>query len=667
MLHSKPQVVFPFVLALVIMSSCAPTMSESPPPTVISIPTQTLSAGPGQKPDLPEPPSPTATFADQEIPSTAPDYATGVASATTVATSPAPGWTDYESINNVHALAFAPDGTLWAATPGGLVHWNLDASTYIRYQIQARDVVAAPDGTLWLALEHGVCHFDGAACEIYTETDGLLHSMVHTVAVAPDGVVWVGTGRGVSRFDGTSWRDYPSDVPTTDLAIAANGEIWAATTGGVGRYLPVQDAWMNYAEEHGLPTFNAQNVAAGPEGEVWAYFLWDGIYRFDGESWQKVDGITGLVADVAFSADGTPWVVTTSQHYPAGSLAYRHSDTWIDVSGTHGSDFSGIIATGPTGEIAAATWLGVAVREDGGWRLLRDGPTSDRVSTVAVTSDGAAWFGFGDHSTSTPGWGVSRFDGDEWQYFLDNAEVNVLAVAPDGSLWAGVGCSVQRFDGHTWETVGRCQEGLPFGNIIDMDFTPDGAVWVASGLGLARFDGQTWSTFEKLANSVIASPDSAVWINGWEGSQNSYYVARFDGETWTAYNLADAYPDTFRASAVTPDGRVWDTAPGRRLVSFDGQSWTDRESWAYYPLPDDLSSDRVHIVDITSDGALWIRGGNGVARFDPSVEPDEAWTLYVTDSGLLNNYANATAFGPNGEIWFGATRFQPTEEAPSAP
>jgi ligand-binding sensor domain-containing protein len=548
-----------------------------------------------------------------------------------------------------------------------LIHWHLGTNTYTRYQIQARDVGVAPDGTLWLALEHGVCHFDGAACETYTEADGLLHNTVRTVAVAPDGVVWVGTEQGVSRFDGTSWRNYPSDVPTNDLAIAADGEVWAATAGGVGRYFPSQDAWMTYVEEHDLPTMNVQHVAAGPDGEVWTYVLWDGIYRFDGESWQKIEGISGLVYDLAFAVDGTPWVATGSQHYPAGRLAYRAGDTWIDVSDTHGTDFSGIIATGPSGELAAATWLGVAVHEDGEWRLLRDGPTSNGVTTVAVTPDGTAWFGFGDHSTSTPGRGVSRLNGAEWQYFLDNAEVNVLAVAPDGSLWAGVGCSVQRFDGLAWQTVGRCKEDLPPGNIIGVDFTPDGTVWAASGLGLARFDGKTWTTFEKLANSVVAAPDGAVWISGWEGSQNSYYVARFDGETWATYKLADAYPDTFRASAVTPNGRVWDTAPGRRLISFDGQSWTDRESWAYHPLPDGLSSDRAHIVDVTPDGALWIRGGNGVARFDPSLEPSEAWTVYVADSGLPDSYANATAFGPNGEIWFGATRFQPTEDASSAP
>jgi hypothetical protein len=43
----------------------------------------------------------------------------------------------------------------------------------------------------------------------------------------------------------------------------------------------------------------------------------------------------------------------------------------------------------------------------------------------------------GDDSLSTPGGGLSRFDGQDWQYFLDGAEVGALAVAPDGSIWLG--------------------------------------------------------------------------------------------------------------------------------------------------------------------------------------------------------------------------------------
>jgi ligand-binding sensor domain-containing protein len=387
-------------------------------------------------------------------------------------------------------VAFAPDGTLWAITNGVLVHWELSTDTYTRHLIQATDMAVAPDGTLWLATSHGVCHFDGASCQTYRDADGLVHNAVQAVAVAPDGVVWLGTEIGVSRFDGRSWKDYPSPVPTWDLAVAASGEVWAATAGGVCRYTPSQDAWITYTEEHGLPGSQAQVVAIGTEGDVWTYILWQGVYRFDGQNWRAVDGITGgIVADIAFAADGTPWVATVGgTHYPGGNLAYRpfdgaqdgDGDTWTEVISEQGLISIGAVALGPGGSgtvapqvVASSTNLGLGIYREGEWRLLKDGPTSDRVTSVTVTPDGAAWFAFGDHSVSTPGGGLSRFDGQDWQYFLDDAEMGALAVAPDGALWAGVGRDVQRFDGIAWETVARCGEDLPVGSVLDIAFTPD--------------------------------------------------------------------------------------------------------------------------------------------------------------------------------------------------
>jgi ligand-binding sensor domain-containing protein len=590
-----------------------------------------------------------------------------IASTTTVATSVAPGWTRYDSINYIHDLAFAPDGTLWASTNGGLVHWDLITDTYTRYLIQVTNMAVAPDGTLWLTTGHGVCHFDGTTRRTYTDADGLIHNAVRAVAVAPDGVVWVGTERGVSLFDGRSWKSYPSNVPTQDLAVAASGEVWAATAGGVGRYMPSQDAWTTFTEEHGLPGLEAQVIAIGPEGDVWTYILWQGVYRFDGKDWHAVDGITGgIVADIAFATDGTPWVATVGgTHYPGGHLAYRDGNTWNDVTSEHGLMSIGAVALGPGGSgtvapqvVAAATNLGLRVYQGGEWRLLKDGPTSDRVTSVAVTPDGAAWFGFGDHSVSTPGWGLSRFDGQEWQYFLGDAEVTVLAVAPDGSLWAGLGCDVRRFDGIAWETIARCEEDLPIGNVLDIAFTPDGAAWIANGFALAHFDGQTWTVYDKLINSLEVAPDGAIWMNGWEGLQDSFYVARFDGENWPTYKNADSFPGAFLVRAVTSDGLVWGTVPEGRLASFDGQSWTDSQSWTFHTTAGSLPLDNIRGLAMAPDGALWVVTSSGVARLDGEGASDGAWTTYTMDNGLASGIGSAIAFAPDGAIWFGTTRFQ---------
>jgi ligand-binding sensor domain-containing protein len=589
--------------------------------------------------DMPDP-SPSAT----------PSGTIDVPSTTTVSTTTAPGWTRYVSINDVRDVTFDADGTLWAATGGGLIHWDLAEETYTRYLIQTTDVALTPDGTMWLASGGGVCLFDGAKCSSYGDAGAVGGSAVLSVAAAPGGGVWVGTETGVSHFDGREWKHHPFYSSVASLEVAPTGEVWAATARGVGRYAPSEDAWTFYTEEHGLPSAHAQVVAVSPQGDVWAYVLFEGLYSLRGDMWRAVDDAPGgRVADIAFAADGTPWVATAGgSHFPGGVLAYYDGHAWNEV--TAGQELTSVTAVslGTDGVVAVATDLGLGIYEGGEWRLLRDGPTRDTATSVAVTPDGAAWFGFGDHSVSTPGGGLSRFDGHDWQYHLDSAEVNALAVSPDGSLWVGAGCNVQRFDGVNWEAVALCGEYLLTGNVLDIDFTPNGSAWVATGFGLLNIGGERMA-YERLINSVAVAPDGSIWANGWEGTQGSSYVARFDWQNWTTYRGADSYPGGFLVGAVTPDGLLWGTAPERRLVSFDGQSWADESAWRFHYNADGLPLGDFTALSVAPDGALWVGLEGGVACFDG------VWTTFVPEGELAAAPVRAIAFGPEGGVWLGTT------------
>jgi ligand-binding sensor domain-containing protein len=560
-------------------------------------------------------------------------------------------------------LAFVPGGTLWAATEGGLVHWDLESGSLTRYQLRGTKVAPAPDGSLWLAQEEGVCHLDGSTCTRYTSAQGLLPGPVLAIAVAPDGTPWVGNESGASHFDGTAWTAYPLPFAIYDLAITPSGGVWAATAGGVARYQPARDDWTIYSQEHGLPAAHAQSIALSPGMEVWAYVVYHGLFRWDGAGWEALE-VPGanLVSDVDFAPDGTPWVaVVGSLHYPGGHLAFYDGDTWVDVTSAHGLQSIRTVALGPGGEVAAGTSLGLALARGDGWHLLREGPTRSQVTAVAVTPDGAAWFGFGDHSVSTPGGGLSRFDGQTWDYFLGDGEVNTLAVAPDGALWAGVGCQVQRYDGQTWQVVSSCGQHLPPGNIIDLAFTPDGSAWIANGFALARWDGQGWAVFEKLVHAVLAAPDGSVWVTGWEGTQDSNIVAHVAGDTWTTYRLAEAYPGGFYPRAVTPDGRVWGTTPSGAVAAFDGGVWTDASAWTVYTHAGDLPLDGVTALGVTSAGGLWAAAPGGLARLDRADAAAGEWTVYFLPAELEGKVRGPLVVAPDGVLWLGATRFDPSE------
>jgi ligand-binding sensor domain-containing protein len=580
----------------------------------------------------------------------------------------------YLGVNEVQDLAFALDGSLWAATTGGAAHWDLADDSYVQYTAAdglasnyVTGVAVAPDGCLWFSTGSGVSHFSGSTWTTYTAADGLAAGTPLAVAVTPGGEVWVGATEGVSRFDGRAWTSYLPGTRAHQVAVAPDGAVWFANHGaGVNRYSPADDTWTAYTQAGDLPLRGVTALTVGPDGDVWAYENWEGVYRFDasaslstgGSEWHKVQDQVALVCALAVSSEGVPWIGTCgSMHSRFGNLIHAQDDGWTEVEGWHelGQPAIQALAFGSEETLAVGTEKGIAVRQNGAWRTLCGGPTRNKVTAVAVTPDGAAWFGFGDDQFSAAGGGVSRFADGEWQYFLGDANVRVLAVAPDGALWAGTGCGVQRYSGETWQTMAECDD-LGVGNVLDFAFGPSGEVWVATGMSLACYNasaslstgGESWQVFEKLVNSIAVTPDGALWASGWEGAQDSYFVARFDGETWT--KMLDS---NLGSLVATPDGAGWGVDSERGLVRFTGETWEPVLGADGQPVYGSLAA--------APDGALWVSGPGGLARFDGSASlttGGQGWADHPVVEGV-----QAVAVAPDGTVWLGASngvvRFQP--------
>jgi ligand-binding sensor domain-containing protein len=383
--------------------------------------------------------------------------------------------------------------------------------------------------------------------------------------------------------------------------------------------------------EDGLPSAGVKLVAVAPDGGVWIYIGYDQVYRQDGTGWREVSGIRApWLLDIAFDAGGAAWVATGPGLHGGGyGLLAPRGDAWgrVSVEQGLGADTVYAVAPGPDGTVAAGTALGLSILQDGQWRTLRGGPTRNQVTAAAVTPDGGVWLGFGDSSAYRSGGGVARFDGQEWQYFLDGENVPVLAVDRAGTLWAGAGCGLYRWDGQAWNGTRDGCDALR-GDIIDLAFGPDGAVWAASGMDLGRFDGVSWTTYDRYASAVEVTPDGAVWISGWKGTQGSDYSARFDGSAWTEY------PGGRGTLAVTPDGQVWAVGADGGLECFDNQAWSSC---------DGMGKPRLEVSDClvkSLDGSLWAAGNEDLVRLDA-----DAWQVHP----------GAIACAPDGSLWLGTS------------
>jgi ligand-binding sensor domain-containing protein len=554
----------------------------------------------------------------------------------------------YLGVNQVQGVVFTGADVLWAATTGGAVRWDLAMGSHVQYTAAdglassyLTDVAQAPDGSLWFASLGGVSRVRDGAWISCTEADGLVDDAVQAIAVTGEGIVWAGTTEGVSRFDGASWTTYLPGDRAWDIAVAPDGAVWFANdAAGLRRYTPADDAWETYKMGDDQFAPGVKTAAVDPQGDVWAYLGYDQVYRFDGQEWQA-EYDAPWACDATFEADGTPWIATCDAYrtYGAG-LVIRADGSWRHVSREDGlaSDSVRAVAVGPGGQIAAGTNDGLSVYRDGEWRTLRDGPALNRITTVAVTPNGTAWFGFGDTSFPPPGGGVSRFDGRQWDLFNQrtglaiNDNVTLLAVDPDGRLWAGAGCELgyQADDG--WHRVAGCDDFS--GNVIDLAFQPNGVVWVATAFGVHRFDGQEWKHWEDLLpTSIAVTPEGTVLIG--QSTLGEGGVWSYGGDGWQ--RLAES-PPCVREMVVDGERTVW-AAPceGEGLLRrVDGL-------WQKITPADGLPAGRVADVDVSMAGEVWVAAESGIGHLGPA-----GWVVRGrTWEGDVREIATA----PDGSVW----------------
>ncbi len=237
-------------------------------------------------------------------------------------------------------------------------------------------------------------------------------------------------------------------------------------------------------------------------------------------------------------------------------------------------------------------------------------------------------------------------------------EVEDLALATDGYLWAATRGGVVRWDLATrTPLVFTESDGLPVRSVSAIAAAPDGSIWVAGRDWIAHNEHQAeeWTVYtssevpllgEDLGDLAVG-PDGAVWVAvGREG------LLHYDG-SWSEVTTPPelrTFPWT-ASLGVAPNGTVWAALHlSEGVVAYDGATW--RRYTQADGLPGPLSN-----LAVASDGTVWVGGegiygdpegdvlAGGLAHFDGT-----SWTSYSVDDGLLSNEADVVA-GPDGTVW----------------
>jgi ligand-binding sensor domain-containing protein len=187
-------------------------------------------------------------------------------------------------------LIFDDEGTLWAATYGGVSRLDPATENFITYTpenqntIQYQEIKEDSRGILWLGAQSGLHRFDPRTGQfaIYGHDPDDLRSLsdnrVNSVHFDRSGNLWIGTQNGLDRFDpgtATFKAYYEKDGLAGDVVSCIledkRGLLWMSTNNGLSSFDPQSQRFQNFSAADGLPGQDLTGWGAcyqSPSGEM---------------------------------------------------------------------------------------------------------------------------------------------------------------------------------------------------------------------------------------------------------------------------------------------------------------------------------------------------------------------------------------------------------------
>lgn len=507
------------------------------------------------------------------------------------------GWVTHANADNVNVLRAQGD-TLWAGSNGGgLVGWNVTDETFTQLlypqdRLAGNRVMAiaiAPDGTLWAATTGGLSRYppDGLGQDLTLKNSsrragqravvrervptGERHIPLQGIANRADaesafspGYLMFGTDQTIYFYRDWDEGDQAvvispelhrtvepgTPVYAVDIGLAADdirdvvidhaGRVWASTVNGVSVY---DGGWTVHTtvSNQWLASNDTGVMAVDGSGRVWISHPERGQFTmFDGVNWHNYR-ISGTIQSLAANPeDGHVWAATNELCDPTGACTgggvwafdgntwhrrYRAADGIFDddvdslAVGTGGRLWLGHEVSDPSGppRVAVSYWDG------GGWRTYQTIETAieagfgailetQTASDLWAVAGGRVWTRhLGAVRGYAPGVGWKElYTGDT---VLNSNQIRAIASDDAGQVWVGadrafdgknhVGGGINVWGGGQWTHYPAGESGL-INSLISAIVVGRDRVWVKlkAGAGFARLLGDTWQTYPELEDLV---------------------------------------------------------------------------------------------------------------------------------------------------------------------
>ncbi len=600
-------------------------------------------------------------------------------------------WINYTYNENIHSIAGIED-TLWIATSGGLVKYNIQTEEKIFYNVSNSGLISnhispiAVDSLgnvwMWISYERTLCFpnvstdylvkFDGKKWRYFSPNINICDKWDQYpkfMEIDKNNEIWIATSKyGLMNFDGDDWQFFDttnSNIPSNNivaLSIDQENIKWMGS-GEINGLIKFDDnEWTVFDSGNSdIPDYPVFNVEIDNTGKIWLT-SYNKIISFENNSWEiypdiipehtyilpgtiKIDNKNQLwlLHDDLYHLSDAGWIIYKLQaqfqtSYNPAIYIDKDNNKWINLN-----------KETPEGHEDYSK-AGLAKFNYDKWDTIGLSNSQFRGETVGTI--------FRDSKNNMWVYGgiMNILQNNVWSYYLlhnDHHRIGYInSVNEDihGNLWFGSpGDGLIKFDGIHWEIFDTSNSGIPSNRVYDIDFDKDGNLWfITEGEpGVVKFDGINFticdSTNSGLPSRHIYSIESDSKGNLWFGTGYEGII-KYDYSSWTLYDN-QIYGNVITGLFIDDEDCVW--IGGFGLTAFkDG-------IWSYYEHDDSLGYYENLITDITKDNQnnIWVLARYGLYKFDGT-----SWRKFNhTNAGLPDEFMRAIEFDQFGNLWIGTS------------
>jgi signal transduction histidine kinase/CheY-like chemotaxis protein len=523
---------------------------------------------------------------------------------------------------------------------------------------------------VWVGTDNGLYWYDGKTFREFGGTEAFRSKNIQSLHESADGTLWIATRKGLLRRAADHFTTVDSQEPieivgASTLASDGQNRLYLASKKGLVRIEAAKDG----ASYHFQWLFSkpVRSVALDSSGTVW-FGCETSLCRLDSDRAVNA-GIQYHLPEqqwdtILTDSQGNLWIRSLRRLFELvkGTQAFVARDAGLPASGT-----IGVLSRSPDGSIFVPLDTGLAIPENGTWRIIdsTNGLTSDSVCCVLQDHEGSLWLGL-------RGMGIQRWIGfQHWESWtrldgLSNDRVWGMTRDSQGVLWVGTHHGLNAMDPKTgrWRAWHE-RDGLRAEMTPSIAIDHHGEIWAASfpgGVSRLSSQGKVIASYGR-ESGLLNDRVLGVLVD----AENRIWVTPINGGLFRSGPVSERNPALYFEQVTVP-------APGPNEVFFrpiiDRRGWLwvpgsyglvclRNGQWKRYGMEEGLTRSQVRSVAEAADGAIWIGYGEplGVSRlvFDDQNKPP-AITHYTHLNGLYSDQIYFIGSSPTGAVYVGTDR-----------